>query len=162
MSKIVVIGVGNPLLGDEGLGIAVVKRLKDEKLPVEAELVDGGTDSLDALIDSKDSKCVIVVDAIDGGVEPGTLIRLTGDELLKTNSLPLISLHQLGLKESLCLAELSGFDRKKLSVIGMQPASLAPSEELSAVVKEKMDELINWIKEEIRRALDDTHEQKAD
>ncbi|MCX7704344.1 MAG: hydrogenase maturation protease [Planctomycetota bacterium] len=155
-AKVVVIGVGNILLGDEGLGIVAVRRLEEElpeELSGEVEIVDGGTDSLDALIDSKEAEQVIVVDAIDGGKEPGTVISLDGEELLKTESVPLLSLHQLSLKESVCLAELTGFDRKKLLVVGMQPASIAPSENLSPVVNEKMELLVSRIKEEIQEVL---------
>ena len=149
-AKVVVIGVGNPLLGDEGLGIAAVERLKKRPLPRTVEVVDAGTDSLDALLDAKDAERVIIVDAVDAAREPGTLIRLSADDLFRSESEPLLSLHQLSLKESLCLAELTGFDRRKLLVIGMQPEKVEPSMSLSDAVEERMDSLICEIEKEIR------------
>jgi len=149
-AKVVVIGVGNPLLGDEGLGIAAVERLKKRPLPRTVEVVDAGTDSLDALLDAKDAERVIIVDAVDANAEPGALIRLNADDLFRSESEPLLSLHQLSLKESLCLAELTGFDRNRLTIIGMQPEKVEPSMSLSDTVKERMDSLIREIEKEIR------------
>ena len=161
-AKVVLIGVGNPLLGDEGLGIAAIDRLREQDLPESVGLVDGGTNSLDALIDAREAERVIIVDAVDGGAEPGTLFRLDGEQLLASEGVPLLSLHQLNLKESLCLAELAGFNRDSLVVLGMQPAVMKPSMCLSDIVEKRMDTFLSEIKKEIRRVSDDTYGQETD
>ena len=160
-AKVAVIGVGNPLLGDEGLGIAAVERLRVQELPENVELVDAGTGSLDALIDARNAEQVIVVDAIDAGAEPGTLLRLGGEELRASQGVPLLSLHQLSLRESLCLAELSGFQPDRLVVMGMQPARVEPSTSLSRAVEKRMDDLLSQIRQEIGRASDGTHGEEV-
>jgi hydrogenase maturation protease len=159
--KVVVIGVGNPLLGDEGLGIASVERLREEHLPKDVELVEAGTGSLDALVDAKDAERVVIVDAIDAGREPGTLYRLDARDLLDSDRSPCLSLHELGLRESLCLAELEGFRRERLVVVGMQPATVRPSMVLSPIVERRMDALLSAVRQEIRRAGNGTYEQEA-
>ena len=160
-ARVVVIGVGNPLLGDEGLGIAAVERLGGDRA-CDVELVDGGTASLDALLDAKEAQRVIVVDAIDGGREPGTLLRLDGRELVGLAGTPELSLHQVGLKENVCLAQLSGFDVDRLVVVGMQPAGIEPCMHLSPAVEKGMGALLSEIRQEIRRVGHDTHKQEAD
>ncbi len=152
MARVVVIGVGNPLLGDEGVGVTAVERLREQGVPEEVEIVDAGTDSLDALLDATDAERVIIVDAVDAGGEAGTLYRFDAAKLMEAETLrPLLSLHQMTLKESVALAELSGFDRRRLVVVGVQPALVGPRMGLSDAVAERFDALLDMIRDEIRR-----------
>ncbi len=161
MKRVVVVGVGNPLMGDDGVGQAVLERLK-ERLPEWVELVDAGCDSLDALLDAKDAELVVLVDAIDAQQPAGTLFRFSADTI-RNSAVPSnrISLHQLSLKECLALAELSGFDPEKLVVVGVQPAVVEPRMRLSDTIAEKLPDLINLVEQEIRRVCDDKNREKA-
>ena len=162
MARVVVVGVGNPLMGDDGVGQAVLQRLKG-RLPEWVELVDAGCDSLDALLDAKDADLVVLVDAIDAQKPAGTLYRFSA-ETIRNSAIPSnrISLHQLSLKECLALAELSGFDPEKLVVVGVQPAVVEPRMRLSDTVAEKLPDLINLVEQEIRRICDDKNREKAE
>lgn len=161
MPKVVVIGAGNPLMGDDGVAQEVLQRLK-ERIPEWVELVDAGTNSLDALIDAKDAECVILVDAIDAGEPAGTLFRLDSDTIRKCG-IPSrrISLHQMTFAECLALAELTGFDPEKLIVLGIQPAVVEPRMRLSETVAEKLPQLVAMIEDEIRRVCDDKDREEA-
>jgi len=161
MKRVVVVCLGNPLMGDDGIGQAVYERLRG-CLPDFVELVEAGCDSLDALLDAKNAERVILVDAIDADKEPGTLFRFDAETIRKT-ALPRthLSLHELSLKECLALAELSGFDGDKLVVVGMQPAVVEPRMRLSDAVAEKLPDLIDLIKQEIRRVCDDKNAEET-
>ena len=161
MKRVVVVCLGNPLMGDDGIGQAVYEHLCG-RLPDFVELVEAGCDSLDALLDARDAERVILVDAIDAEEEPGTLFRFDAETIRKT-AMPRmhLSLHELSLKECLALAELSGFEGDKLVVVGMQPAVVEPRMRLSDTVAEKLPDLIDLIEQEIRRVCDDKNAEKT-
>src|SRR5690242_509820 len=94
----VVIGLGNPLMGDDGLGIAVAQRLSGWELPEDVQVVDGGTWGLNLLPVIEDAGRVILVDAIDVGAAPGTLIRLPRERLPKYLATK-ISPHDVDLRD---------------------------------------------------------------
>ena len=78
--RIVVLGIGNILLTDEGVGVRTIEALeRDYVLPPEVEVIDGGTCGMEVLDDLEDLDALLMVDAIRSGKAPGTLIHLTGD-----------------------------------------------------------------------------------
>jgi hydrogenase maturation protease len=102
----VIVGVGNVLLKDEGIGVHVARVLQEMSLASEVEVVDGGTSP--AAFDTADgADRLIVVDAACGGGEPGTIYRFAPDELSEEPK-PLTSLHDLGLLDSLRMMEYVG------------------------------------------------------
>lgn len=124
MPKIVrIIGVGNPLMGDDGVGIAIVERLRGLTLPDEVEVVDGGTGGLTLLHLMEGAAVVLLVDAAEMGEPPGTVRRL-GLEEIRPDGEAAISLHQAGLAEVFALGRELGMLPPRLVVFGVQPSSV--------------------------------------
>lgn len=147
----VILGVGNPLMGDDGLGIAVVARLRaqwdDEP---ELMLVDGGTWGMNLLPIIEQARRLLIVDAIDRDTEPGTFVTLHRDEIPRYLGRTL-SPHQLDLREVLALAELRGTLPEETTAIGIQPEHLELSLELSPVVSATLPALLEDIEFRLRR-----------
>lgn len=147
--RTLVLGIGNTVMSDDGVGVKVVQRLKGEyRFDDAVALVDGGTLGLDLLPMLEGIEHLIVVDAVETGKAPGTCVRLTGEELpiaLETK----VSPHQMGLKDLLSVAELLGHKPREMVLIGVQPASIEMDTELTAVVAAKVDVLINNVLEEL-------------
>ena len=103
-----VLGLGDPIMGDDGLGLAALARLaRDWDLPPSVSLVDGGTWGMNLLPQIETADQLILLDAIRAGTPPGTLVVIERDELPRYFSLK-ISPHQIDLREVLGLAELRG------------------------------------------------------
>lgn len=138
----VVIGLGNPLMGDDGLGLAALARLRDRWcVPDGVELVDGGTWGMNLLPVIEDAGAVVFLDAIDAGRLPGSVIVLERDDLPRFLALK-ISPHQVDLREVLAVAELRGRLPAQTVAIGLQPWRVAASTDLSHVVAEHLDALV--------------------
>ncbi len=137
-----VIGVGNPLMGDDGLGIATVARLAAEWPASDSlEFVDGGTWGMNLLPMIESARRVLILDAIDRGLAPGTPITLERDEIPRYFAIKL-SPHQLDLREVLAVAELRGTLPKDTVAIGVQPERVELSLSLSPSVTAAVDALI--------------------
>ena len=129
-----VIGLGNPIMGDDGTGLAALERLGREwRLPDGVQAVDGGTWGMRLLPMIEDADAVLLLDAIDGGRAPGALIVLEGDALPRMFGHKL-SPHQVDLREVLAIGELRGTLPPRLAAVGLQPARVEMSTSLSAVV----------------------------
>ena len=106
MPTILVLGIGNTVMSDDGVGVKVVQLLQDEyRFPDHVEVLDGGTLGLDLLPKLEGISHLIMVDAVETGDKPGTCVRLSGEDLpiaLETK----ISPHQMGLKDLLAVARL--------------------------------------------------------
>jgi hydrogenase maturation protease len=150
--KILVLGVGNILLRDEGIGVKVVQKLQtDFNFSLNVELMDGGTLGLRLLDPIAQADHVIVVDAVQNGQEAGTLYQLPAEELEKRVTFK-NSLHQLDLVETLAYAEVLGH-RPSAIIIGIEPADISPwGTELTPVVENRFDELCSMVLSEIERA----------
>ena len=147
----VVLGVGNPLMGDDGLGIAVVALLRSRysERP-ELQIVDGGTWGMNLLHIIENARRLMIVDAIDHGEPPGSRIELEREELPRYFSINL-SPHQLDLREVLGLAELRGTLPEETFAVGVQPERVELSLDLSPVVATKLPGLLADIEEELER-----------
>jgi hydrogenase maturation protease len=147
--RVVVLGAGNILLSDEGVGVRVIERLPlAYRLPPDVEIIDGGTCGMEMLEDLENLDALIMVDAIRGGKAPGTPIRLAGDAVpvfFKTKLSP----HQIGLSDVLATLELIGKAPKYTVILGIQPVSLALGMELTPEVEEKMPELLRMVADEL-------------
>ena len=138
----VVIGLGNPLMGDDGLGLAAAQRLQaDWDLPADVQIVDGGTWGLNLLPVIEDAARVMLIDAIDLAEPPGTLIRLARERLPKYLATK-ISPHQVDLRDVLALAELRRTLPEDTTAIGLQPATVALGDRLSPLIQERLEELL--------------------
>jgi len=138
----VVIGLGNPLMGDDGLGLAALERLRrDWDLPADVELVDGGTWGLNLLPVIEDAARVLFIDAIDVGAVPGTDVVILRPDLPRVLATKL-SPHQVDLRDVLALAELRGTLPAETTAIGLQPGRVEMRDDLSDVLRTRLDGLV--------------------
>ncbi|QGG48467.1 HyaD/HybD family hydrogenase maturation endopeptidase [Heliorestis convoluta] len=150
MKKIVLLGIGNLLYSDEGLGVQVVQALQREYFfPDNVEVVDGGTQGLLLLEYLEEADYFLCVDAVNGGEEPGTLIRMEREELPHYVGIKM-SQHQLGFQEVLALARLRGTLPEKIVLLGLQPASFDFGMELSAPIYQALPTLKEALLEQLR------------
>ncbi len=137
----VVIGIGNPLMGDDGIGLAALQRIQALEFVPYVERVDGGTWGMNLLQFVEESRRLLVLDAIEAGLEPGSPVTLEGDEIPRFLSTKL-SPHQIELREVLALAELRGTLPEEVVAIGIQPGRVEMSERLSPAVEARLDDLV--------------------
>jgi hydrogenase maturation protease len=148
--RILVLGLGNVLLRDEGLGVRLVQRLQDNySFPDNVELLDGGTLGLDLLPFLEGATGLILVDAVDVGEPPGTVVRWEGDDIPASLTFKL-SPHQAGLADLLAAARLTGALPERIVLWGMQPAAIEPGLELTPEVEAAMPELEAGVLGELR------------
>jgi hydrogenase maturation protease len=148
--RIVVLGVGNTLLCDEGVGVRAVERLlQDYRLPSEVEVIDGGTTGMEMLEDLAGADHIIIVDALLGGHAPASIVMLTGAEVpvfFKTKLSP----HQIGLSDVLATLVLTGHQPGGVTIIGIEPVSLELSLSLSPQVEAKLPEIVSLVLVQLR------------
>jgi len=148
---VLVLGMGNLLLEDEGLGIRALELLQQRyEFPAGVELLDGGTTGMGLLDDMSRREHLLVLDACQTGDPPGTLVRLAGDEVPVYFDMR-ISPHQLGLSDVLATLELSGEKPADVIVLGLVPQSLEMSLELSGLIAEQLDTLVGAAVTELER-----------
>ncbi|MCX7781326.1 MAG: HyaD/HybD family hydrogenase maturation endopeptidase [Negativicutes bacterium] len=134
MEKVIVLGIGNLLLSDEGFGVKVVEMLLSKyKIPPGVEIIDGGTMGYELLRFLHGADKLIIIDAINGDKPPGAKYRFAGDEV-KTYYRQKVSMHQLGIKEVLAMLDIQQKPIAEIVVLGVQPASLELGCELSSTV----------------------------
>ncbi len=137
-----VLGVGNTLMGDEGVGVHVIERLLAEyKIPNEVQVLDGGVLGMDLLYYLEGVENLLLVDAVEARKEPGTIIRLEGDEVPAFFSLK-ISPHQVGVPDMLAVAKLKDLYPKRIVLWGIQPQFLEMGLEMSPLIESKVDILV--------------------
>jgi hydrogenase maturation protease len=149
----VILGLGNLLEKDDGFGVRVVQMLEaelgQELRKAEIELVDGGTLGLNLLPLVETCSHLLVVDAVEAGKAPGTLVGLTKEQIPLFGGIKL-SQHQVTFQEVLALAGLRGYLPDQVYLIGVQPQEISSSLELSPVVEEKMPRAITRVVEVLR------------
>ena len=131
---VLVLGIGNLIMSDDGIGVRVVQRLSGRyRFPAGVSVVDGGTLGLDLLPMLEGVDRLLVVDAVEMGRVPGSIIRLYGDDvpvILETRLSP----HQVGLKDLLAVAMLQGYMPREMVLWGIQPERCELGMELSETV----------------------------
>ena len=140
-----VLGLGNILLKDEGIGVHIVNAIKGRYvLPPDVEVIDGGTLGLDLLplIENRDN--ILFVDAVDFGKEPGYTGVIDGDAIPST-LMAKMSVHHIGLSDVLFAAKLLDIKPSKLRLIGIQPQSLEVGLEMTECISGKMDQIIDLV-----------------
>lgn len=147
MQRTLVVGLGNLLLGDEGVGIHVIYELKKLKLPQNVELIDGGTAAFDLIPLLKNADKLIVLDAVQAGGEPGTIYRF-GPEAISQSSFRITSLHEITLQDVLSAAHLLNIEPETV-IIGIEPKRIEYGLELSAELKQAVPKVIALIQKEL-------------
>ncbi len=147
---IVVLGIGNILLSDEGVGVHVANELFKMSLPEHVSVVEGGTDGFRLLNVITEADRLIVVDAVRGGSEPGSIYRF---DLGDVKSCPpgfKTSVHQIGILEVIDLSGLIG-KTPYTTIIGIEPKSLEMGMELSPEIREKIPRIIELVLAKVGR-----------
>ena len=124
-NHVLVLGIGNVLWADEGFGVRCVEHLAANwSLPDEVRLLDGGTQGLYLLPFLEDADTLIVFDAVDYGLEPGTMKIVENEEVPRFMGAKKMSLHQTGFQDVIATAQLMEYCPKDLLLIGCQPEEL--------------------------------------
>jgi hydrogenase maturation protease len=140
-----VLGLGNILLGDEGVGVRAVERLQSlYDFPDELRVLDGGTLGLDLLPYVEDADRLLLIDAVQAGREPGTILRLEGDQIPAFLAVKL-SPHQMALPDLLAAARLRGHYPCEVVLWGVQPGPMSTTLDLSPRVAAQVDALVDRV-----------------
>jgi hydrogenase maturation protease len=154
---VAVIGVGNILMGDEGLGVHALAGLEKriDEFAARVELVDAGTALLDVIDDYVDCDALILIDAVRGGGPPGAIYRFEAEDVCGTRHAGVpTSLHEMTVLEALDMERLTGRKIPGLTVVGMEPETMTQSLEISNTVRERLPQLVETVLDELRRILD--------
>lgn len=123
--RALILGIGNVLWADEGFGVRCVETLAEQWCFEEnVQILDGGTQGLYLLPFLEDADILVVFDAVDYGLEPGTMKIVEGDEVPRFMGAKKMSLHQTGFQDVIATAQLMGYCPETLILIGCQPVEL--------------------------------------
>ena len=145
---VVILGVGNLLLSDEGVGVHVAKKLMDMDLPPGVKVVEGGTDGFRLINVITEADRLIIVDAVKGGEAPGSIYRFDIKDAPTYPDAYKTSVHQIGILEVVHLSELVGKTPETV-IIGVEPALLEMGMELSTEVAAKLPRIIELVLAEV-------------
>lgn len=147
--SVLVLGLGNALMGDDAFGVRAVEHLRSRyRPPAGVEVLDGGTLGLDLLPRLEGVKRLLIVDALEMGAAPGAVFRLEGEDVPRAFAHKL-SVHQMGVQDLLAVAELQGHLPEKLVVWGVQPGSTELGLELSPPVAIALPKVLDGILREL-------------
>lgn len=152
-APVLVLGIGNLLMQDEGVGVRVVQELARRSLPEGVELCDGATAGLDLLDILAGRRKVIVIDAVRCDAQPGTILRIEIDDLTFKPGVA-ISLHEFGLIATLRAGRLLGCLPEHMVLYGVRPAHLDMGLELSSQVADVIPRLIEQVIAEVTETRD--------
>lgn len=151
--KILVVGVGNILLSDEGIGVRVIQELEKYPTAEDIELLDAGTDIFTIMSSDTSYRTIIVVDAIRGNKTPGTVFcyPVVEDLNVETDN---NSIHQIQIVEALKLIKrtIEKFHNTNIKLIGVEPAQIEYGVGLSTTIEQKVETLVELVKKEIKNA----------
>lgn len=160
--KVLILGVGNVLLSDEGVGVRAVEALRRRyRMPLNVKCVDGGTMGLGLLPCLDGCTDVIIVDAVIPRGSPGKIHRFTWDEASREGAPALKStVHQIGVSELLMIAGFEGM-RPRVRVVGIEPHDLSPGLGLSPLIAKRLPFVLQALKSEIRKTGASLAERKS-
>ena len=153
VTKTLILGIGNLLWADEGFGVRTVEHLNQHyEFSDDVVLMDGGTQGIYLVHYVQEAEVLVVFDAIDYQLEPGTMKLIEGDDVPKFMGAKKMSLHQTGFQEVLAMAEMLGQYPKHLLLVGVQPVQL---EDFGGSLREKtrqqiepaIEEALKWLKQ---------------
>jgi hydrogenase maturation protease len=149
--KITILGIGNTLFSDEGVGIHLLPLLEEAMRDYEnIEIIDGQTDGMKLLGPVEDAQNLIIIDAINAGKEGGTIIKLEGDEIPAYFGIKM-SIHQIGFQEVLFAAKMRERYPDQIIMFGMQPTSLELGVELSETNRGRLRDLAKEVINQVNR-----------
>jgi hydrogenase maturation protease len=150
--SILVLGLGNVLLSDDGFGPAVIEALSDGfEFPPEVDLVDAGTPGLNLAALMMDRRALILVDAVSGNGRPGELRFHRKCDLVRSEARPRLNPHEPALIDVLTFLDLAGRGTAEILVVGAVPQSVRRGMELSAPVRAAVPSAMAAVREELKR-----------
>jgi hydrogenase maturation protease len=150
--RILILGVGNLLLSDEGVGVHVAQEMMKMAMPPEVQVVEGGTDGFGLVNVITEAERMILIDAVKGGGQPGSIYRFEIEDCPPYPDIFKTSVHQISILEVINLSSLIG-STPRTTVIGIEPACMEMGMELSPAVAAKVPRVIEMIKEEVEASL---------
>jgi hydrogenase maturation protease len=148
--KIMILGIGNILMKDEGVGVRVIEYMKNLDLPKEIELMDGGTSTPLLFPYFTEINHLIVIDAVKGKMPPGSIYRLKLEDLLPPGETS-VSLHDLGLIDALHMAAQIGKQPKTVTIFGIEPKEIDWGMSLSPEIKALLPRMAKLVLAEINK-----------
>ena len=148
--QMVILGVGNLLLSDEGIGVHVANKLMEMDLPENVTVYEGGTDGFRLMNLVSEADRLVVVDAVKGGGDPASIYRFNIEDAPTSPDKYKTSVHQIGILEVVHFSEFVG-KTPETTIIGVEPKSLAMAMELSPEVAEKVPRVIELVLEEVEK-----------
>ncbi len=150
--RVVVLGVGNVLMGDDALGPAIIKHLEAAyEFPKGVSVFDAGTPGLDLTPYIADKDALIVVDTVDAEGQAGELRQYRREAVLKYAPLPRLNPHEPGLKEALLTLEFSGGGPEEVLLVGVIPSQVEPGAGLSPAVEAAVPDVLSAVVQELER-----------
>ncbi len=152
----IVVGLGNPLMADEGVGTVLVDELSKlaaaGKLPSETiEYYDGGCGGMYLLHTIAERKKAILIDCCLMGTEPGTIKRFTPDDVNSVKKMAHLSLHEVDILKVIELAKQLGQCPEEIVIFGIEPVKIEPQMHLNELIKAKLDDYIAEIFKELKK-----------
>jgi hydrogenase maturation protease len=141
----VVLGVGNELYRDDGVGVVVARELAGCELPADVTVVEGCVGGINLLFDMEGASRVIIVDAVDMSLPPGTVRVFRPDEVSIAQLETVASLHQIGLGQVLELGQLLGLT-EHIQIVGIQPQEATPGLALTETVARVVPEAVQTVR----------------
>lgn len=149
MRPILILGLGNLLQGDDGIGCRVAQELERRTLPDGVEVIDGGTPGVGLLNLFEGRERVIIIDAAEMGLEPGAFKRFEPQDVILTGSAQRFSLHRSGVADALALARELKLTLPEIVVFGVQPAFVDWSDASSPPVQAAVPGIIDAVMKEV-------------
>lgn len=150
--RVLILGIGNVLWADEGFGVRCVEELVEHwQFDDQVTLLDGGTQGLYLLPFLEEADILVVFDAVDYGLPPGTLKIVEDDEVPRFMGAKKMSLHQTGFQDVIATAQLMGYCPDRLFLIGCQPVELEDyggglRDEVAAQIQPSIDIAIEYLR----------------
>lgn len=145
VKPVLVLGLGNILLSDEGVGVRVVERLQQHyHLPTSVELLDGGTTGIGLMDEIANREQLIVIDAVNAGKPPGSIIQLRNQDLLSLSQRRM-SPHQLALSDVIAMLAIDDMEPRNMTVLAIEPADLSTGIGLSEIIAAQVPNLVHMV-----------------
>jgi hydrogenase maturation protease len=146
---ILILGIGNLLLKDEGIGVHVINRLREMDLPPDVEIMDGGTLGIDLIFYIEGRKKVIVIDTVKAGDPPGTLYRFTDKELTVKKDF-LRTAHGIDFSDVVGTVKQFGNKPDEIVFIGVEPEDISEGLEPTDFIARRIPVIIELVMKELK------------
>jgi hydrogenase maturation protease len=147
---VVVLGLGNPLMADEGIGVAVVQRLAEAAARYPSvDFLDAGTGGMSLLHLLEGRRKAVVIDCALMDDEPGAIKRFTCDQVRSRKVLAHQSLHEADLMHIIAMARQLGQAPEEIVIFGIQPQTVEPGEGLSPVLRDRIEQYVTRVLQEL-------------